>query len=293
MLGVMLMLGFCFIAPLGDSLAKILGATLPLGVLLVVRFAIQAGLLVPVVLATGGRLIIGRRLMWLIAVRTALHIMGIGAMFASFRFLPLADAIAIAFVMPFIMLFLGKYFLGETVGKRRIWASLVGFVGTLMVVQPSFAEVGAPALLPLFVAVNFALFMLVTRKMAKDVDPIAIQAISGLMGTPALIIGMFALNGVWVEAALVWPSAQDWWLLVAIGVLGTFGHLCMTWSLRYAPAATLAPMQYIEIPIATFFGWLIFQELPNGIAAVGIAVTMGAGLYIILRERRVSIAGGA
>jgi len=59
----------------------------------------------------------------------------------------------------------------------------------------------------------------------------------------------------------------------------------MTWSLRYAPAATLAPMQYLEIPVATLFGWLIFGQLPNTLASIGIAVTMAAGLYVILRER--------
>ena len=59
----------------------------------------------------------------------------------------------------------------------------------------------------------------------------------------------------------------------------------MTWSLRFAPSATLAPMQYLEIPIATLIGWLMFSDLPNGLAALGIAITCAAGLYIILRER--------
>ena len=285
LLGVMLMLGFCIVAPLGDAVAKILSAALPLGVILLTRFAAQAILLVPITLVSGGRLWASRRLMWLIAARTVLHIMGIGAMFAAFRFLPLADAIAIAFVMPFIMLFLGKYFLGEAVGRRRIWASLVGFIGTLMVVQPSFAAVGAPALLPLFVAVNFAFFMLVTRAMAKDIDAVSMQAISGLMATPVLAIAILLFSSAWVEARLVWPTEDQWPLLIFIGVLGTLGHLLMTWSLRFAPAATLAPMQYLEIPFATLMGWLIFGDLPNGLAAVGIAVTIGAGLYIVWRER--------
>ena len=59
----------------------------------------------------------------------------------------------------------------------------------------------------------------------------------------------------------------------------------MTWSLRYAPSATLAPMQYLEIPVATLFGWAIFRDLPDGLAALGIGITVAAGLYVILRER--------
>ena len=60
----------------------------------------------------------------------------------------------------------------------------------------------------------------------------------------------------------------------------------MTWSLRFAPSATLAPIQYLEIPFATLIGFLVFGDLPNGLAALGIAVTIAAGLYVLHRERR-------
>jgi drug/metabolite transporter (DMT)-like permease len=69
------------------------------------------------------------------------------------------------------------------------------------------------------------------------------------------------------------------------GLLGTGAHLCITSALRFAPSATLAPMQYLEIPAATLIGWMIFSDLPNGLAAIGIATTVAAGLYIIHRER--------
>jgi drug/metabolite transporter (DMT)-like permease len=75
-------------------------------------------------------------------------------------------------------------------------------------------------------------------------------------------------------------------LLFLMGTVGTIAHLLMTWSLRFAPSATLAPMQYLEIPFATIIGWMIFRDLPNGLAALGIMVTVGAGLYVIWRERR-------
>lgn len=285
-LGVMLMLGFCAMAPLGDASAKALGATMTLGQLLLVRFAIQAAVLTPVIVVTGGTFRMNGRLLQLTAIRTVLHIIGIGAMFTALQFLPLADAIAIAFVMPFIMLLLGRFALGEEVGRRRIAACAVGFAGTLMVVQPSFAEVGAPALLPLLVAVIFALFMLVTRQMAKEVDPISLQAVSGAMATVllgGLVLGLG--DAVPKGFAMKWPDGAEWALLLAVGLLGTVAHLLMTWSLRFAPSATLAPMQYLEIPFATVVGWAAFGDLPNGLAAVGILVTIAAGLYIIWREQ--------
>jgi len=286
-LGILLMLGFCVLAPLGDSIAKLLGSTIPLLQLLLVRFGLQAVLLLPYAAFKRIPMRMDRRLFWLTLLRTVLHIIGIGAMFSALRFLPLADAIAIAFVMPFILLLLGKYVLGEEVGRRRLLACAVGFIGTLMVIQPSFAAVGWPALLPLTVAVVFSLFMLVTRHIARDCDPIALQAVSGMMAVP--ILALFLLVPGEIELlSLVMPTATEMALLFAIGVLGTMAHLLMTWSLRYAPAATVAPMQYLEIPVATVIGWLVFRDLPNGMAAFGIALTVAAGLYVILRERSVS-----
>lgn len=281
------MLGFCVLAPLGDGLAKLLGQDLSVGVLILVRFGVQAALLLPLVWFAGYRLPKGARLLRLTALRTLLHICGIGLMFTSLRYLDLADAIAIAFVMPFIMLLLGWVYLDEQIGPHRLSACAVGFVGTLLVVQPNFAAVGLPALLPLGVAVVFALFMLVTRKIAKDIDPIGLQAMSGVMAVPVVVLAMLSFPET--ELLAISPiEGATWPLLALLGLVGTLAHLLMTWSLRFAPSATLAPMQYLEIPIGTAIGFIMFGDLPNGLAAIGICITILAGLYIILRERAMS-----
>ena len=292
LLGILLMLGFCIVAPVGDAVAKVLGQSVPFSQLVLVRFAVQALILIPIVWV-GARLWRMRgRIFWLTLFRTVLHILGIGAMFTALQYLPLADAVAIAFVMPFIMLLLGKYVLGEEVGSRRVVACMVGFIGTLLVVQPSFVEVGWPALLPLFVALNFSVFMLVTRQIAKETDPIGLQAVSGVMAVVIMGPLVFLLQGRDLPGVeLITPNATEWTLLLAIGGLGTLAHLLMTWSLRYAPSATLAPMQYLEIPFATIIGFLVFRDLPNGLAAIGICITIGAGLYIVLRERAIARIG--
>ena len=207
-------------------------------------------------------------------------------MFTSLRFLPLADALAIAFVMPFIMLLLGRFVLGEYIGPRRIIACVIGFIGTLFVIQPSFVNVGAPAFLPLVVAVIFSLFMLITRKIAKQTDPIGLQAVSGLMAC-AIITAIYLLTAPIQLPGIdfVSPDLIDASLLLGIGLIGTLAHLLMTWSLRFAPSATLAPIQYLEIPVATLLGWLIFKDLPNTLASIGIAITMASGVYVVLNER--------
>lgn len=285
-LGIMLMIGFCALAPLGDSIAKILGATIPLIQLLAVRFAIQALLLVPLVWYNGSSMAMDRRILMLTGLRTILHIMGIGAMFSALRFLEVADALAIAFVMPFILLVLGRFYLDEEIGIRRLSACAAGFCGTLLIIQPRFASIGPPALLPLFVAFSFALFMIVTRKIAKTADPVTIQAVSGVQATAILAAVMLAGAGSGLAPLnVVMPVSGEWLLLAAIGVIGTLAHLLMTWSLRFAPSATLAPMQYLEIPFATLIGWIIFGYIPEGKIALGICITMAAGLYVVWRER--------
>ncbi|MFD3191366.1 DMT family transporter [Sedimentitalea sp. HM32M-2] len=288
-LGILLMLGFCILAPFGDAVAKLLGETIPLVQLLLVRFAVQAALLLPIVVLARRLWRMRGRILRLAILRTLLHIAGIGAMFTALRYLPLADAVAIAFVMPFILLLLGKTLLNEEIGRRRMLACIVGFTGALLVIQPSFAAIGWPALWPLAVAVIFAFFILVTRQLARDTDPIGLQAFSGVFATlvllPVVLLGRYsALPAL----GLVVPDAREWLLLLTIGGLGTLAHLLMTWSLRFAPAATLAPMQYLEIPAATAVGWLIFRDLPGLLAGVGILITIAAGLYVVMHERSIA-----
>ncbi|MEM7488875.1 MAG: DMT family transporter, partial [Pseudomonadota bacterium] len=164
-LGMVLMLGFCVTAPLSDAISKLMADHIPVMQLVAIRFVIQAAILVPLVLATGGSFAMSPLGWRLTALRTALQVLGIYLMVTGLTYLPLADALAIAFVMPFIVLLLGHFLLGETVGQRRLVACAVGFVGTLMVMQPSFVAVGWPVLYPLGVAFVFAAFMLVTRRL--------------------------------------------------------------------------------------------------------------------------------
>lgn len=287
--GIVLMLGFCIVIPFADAIAKILGATFPLFQLIAVRFAMQAVIFVPLALMTGVSLFPSGRIAALNFVRTLLQMTGILLMFSALRLLPLADAVAIAFVMPFVMLLLGWFFLGEEVGPRRFIACAVGFCGTLLVVQPSFAAVGWGALLPLGVAVVFAVFMLVTRLVAPRMDPMAMQGASGLMALP-VVLPLLVLPVADTAPLVGWSTVpvEAIWLFMALGVSGAVGHLFMSWSLRYAPSATLAPMQYLEIPIAALVGLAIFGEFPNGLALAGICVTIASGLYIVMRERATS-----
>ena len=287
--GIMLMIGFCLTIPFSDAFAKLAGATLPLAVLMLARMLCQGGAMTALAWAGRTTLRLSRRVFWLTVFRSVLNLVGLAAIFGSFRFLPLADAIAIAYVMPFILFFLGHYFMGETVGWRRVLAAMVGFGGTLLVIQPSFADVGLPALLPVLGAVAFAIFILVTRVIAKEADATALQAVSGWVSV-AVLLPMMVIGTQfgWHDLSFVMPQAEGWLYLGGIGFFGTLAHLLMVQSLANAPSSTVAPIQYLEIPMAALVGWAIFREFPDGLALSGIAIILCAGLYILWRERLIA-----
>ena len=140
-LGILLMIAFCLMVPVSDVIAKVLSTRFSLGQIISIRFGIMASVLVPVLVAMSGiaALNLSRHVWRLVAVRTVLHLLGTVLFIAALRHLPIADAIAIAFIMPFLMLLAGKYVLDEEVGSRRLIACAIGFVGTLMVIQPAFS----------------------------------------------------------------------------------------------------------------------------------------------------------
>ena len=284
--GIGFMLLFCTLAPLGDALAKILGQTVALGPLIFIRFAIQVIILAPMALAIGGSWHFSGKFLTLSAIRTVLQITGIAIMVVALQYLPLADAVAIVFILPLLVILLGWAVLKEDVSKERLLACVVGFIGTLMVIQPSFQEVGFYALLPLLVAFIFAIFMLITRFITQENDVIKVQTVNGVMAVfliaPALLIFKDGSVPLFDFSTI---SSDKIFLLISFGSVGTFALLSMTWSLSYLPSATTAPLQYLEIPIVTLFGWLLFSELPNPLASAGIVITMASGLYVMFQEQ--------
>jgi drug/metabolite transporter (DMT)-like permease len=286
-IGIAFILGFCLFAPMSDAAAKSIALTTPLLVLLLARYVAQWLLPLPLILSSERSLEMTPKIARIILARSVVHIAGVAVMFSAYRYLPLADALAIAFVFPFIMLVMGKFFLGEQVGVRRLGACTVGFFGTLLIIQPSFATVGSAALLPLLVAFLFALLVLLTRQIAKDYDPVCLQSASGLVSTVILFAAWAATRHLQVfDLQIIMPTTGQAQTLVLIGVFGTLAHLAMTYAVRFAPSTTLAPMQYVELPIATALGWMIFSEFPNGIAAIGILITILCGLAVIYFEHQ-------
>ena len=161
--GVILMLAFCMLAPLLDVASKLASATIPVAQIVTARFAVQGALMLPVVMALGLTLRLPLRALAHISLRALFLIFSTFSFVAAISVMPVADALAIAFVEPFILLILGRFLFKDEVGPRRIAASAVGFLGALLVIQPSLVTFGAVALWPLGTAFFFAFYMLSTR----------------------------------------------------------------------------------------------------------------------------------
>ena len=284
--GVALMLAFCVLAPLLDVAAKLATATIPVGQITTARFVVQAALMLPVALVMRLPLGMPARLWGLLVARSGVLIVSTYCFIAATQVMPIADALAIVFVEPFILLILGNLIFGDTVGPRRIGASVVGFAGAMLVIQPSIAVFGWVALFPLGTAVLFAFYMLITRAMSADVHPVTMQLHTALVGS-ALCLPLLALaeGSGWTEFDPVTPMGIAWLWLFGVGFWAAISHLCMTYALKFAPSATLAPLHYLEIVSAVALGYAVFGDFPNPLTWAGIAIIVASGLYIIHRER--------
>ena len=226
------------------------------------------------------------------ALRGFLIAMATLCFFTSVTRLPVADAIAIFFVEPLLLTLLSPLFLGEKIGWRRLTAVLTGFAGALIIIKPGAAMFGVYAILPLGAALCFAFYLILTRKLAQDTDPILVQFFTGLSGL--FFMSLVLLSGATINLLpgvnlfllqTIWPTANQWALLALLGTIGCLGHLMVVHAFRYVDASTLAPLQYFEIVGAALFGWLVFRDVPSINTWIGIAIITGSGFYVYWRER--------
>ena len=287
--GIGLMLVFCIVAPLIDVASKIAVQTVSAGTVTLFRFLVQAALMAPLVLLMRLPARMSMRTARLILLRAVVNIGSTFCFVAAVRVMPIADALAIAFLSPFVLLLMGRFLLNEQVGSRRIAASVVAFFGTVLVIQPSFARFGATALFPVGCAVCFALYMLITRHLSREQHPVVMQLHTALAAS-LICLPLLALGAVADVKPIQFdlPVGMIWLACLAVGVAATVSHMAMTYALSFAPSSTLAPLNYLEIVTATIFGFLFFGDFPGGMTWTGIAIIVSSGLYVIHRERVVA-----
>lgn len=287
-IGLILLMGMCF-ATL-DTTAKYLGQTLPVIVGLFARYALQA-VIMGVWLAArwlrGGGNLFRTGHPRFQTLRGALLLATSALLFFGIPHMPVAEFTSVGMLTPVIVTVLAATFLREHVSALRAALVVGGFVGALIVVRPGSGLFGWVALIPLLMALIYAGFQLLTRRLSHLEHPLTTHFYTGLVGTAIVGVVLLVLQPREAWAALQAAPASTWALLLLAGCAGTAGHLCLILALGVAPLPVLMPFTYLQIAFASFAGWLAFHHVPDGWAFVGMAVVAACGaasVWLNLRE---------
>jgi S-adenosylmethionine uptake transporter len=284
-----------------DMLIKQLSGGYPLHQMVFIRSSIGILFSLMLVRWEGGFHLLKTRQPGLHTLRGTLVVVANMSFFAALAVIPLADATALFFVAPLMITLLSIPILGEKVGPWRIGAVLVGFLGVVVMMKPwaGQAALGVSRLvllLPVIAALTYALNQLMTRRLGVTTSASAMAVyIQGTFIAVSVLFYLVAGDGRFAAGlengslrfllrAWVWPAPGDRWLFVGLGLNSAIIGYCLSQAYRMADAATVAPFEYIGLPLAVFWGWAIWAELPDIWVSLGIVLIMGSGLFVFLRE---------
>ncbi|MGB0865362.1 MAG: DMT family transporter [Granulosicoccaceae bacterium] len=284
--GVLIMALGMLLIPGMDAIAKYVGPRVSVGQIVWCRFFFQTLFMgsVALLFLNKEQLRFSHPLQHL--ARATMISLATGLFFTALQYMPLAESIAIFFVEPLILTVLAGVFLKEKIGWRRILAVTIGFGGAMMIVQPEFAKAGWAAALPMGAALAFAIYLLLTKRLSGHTHPVAIQLFTGAGATLVMSVALAAGAALQLRPlAPAWPASNDLYLLIGMGLIASVGHLFVVMAFARTSAATLAPLQYLEIVSATLLGLYFFGDFPDLIAWTGVAVIIGSGIFVAWRER--------
>ncbi len=304
-LGIAFVLAGILAISLNDVLIKQLSGHYPLHEIVFTRSVLALLFSLVLVKAEGGWQILKTRKPLLHATRGLLIVAANMSYFAALAALPLADATALFFAAPLFITLLSIPVLGEKVGPLRMTAVLFGFAGVLLMQRPwadteSLEVSRLVLLLPVFSALTYALNQLMTRRLGAETKA---SALSVYIHVAFIVVslGFFLVAGdgrfaelsdnasiQFLLRAWVWPSAADAWVLLGLGFNAAIVGYCLSQAYRLADAATVAPFEYAGLPLAVLWGWVVFADLPEWEVWAGIALILGSGLFVFLRERQKS-----
>lgn len=298
-LAVALILTAMLLISVNDMVIKWLSGGYPLHQMVLVRSLIALPFTLVILQFEGGWRALRPARPGLQLLRALLIVMSNMLFFAALSVLPLATTTALFFVAPLFITLLSVPVLGASVGPRRMIAVLVGLAGVVvMMARPAEAEAPVWSMaLPVLAAACYAGMQVLTRKLGARAPASAmaiyIQVTFILVG---LLFWLVAGDGRFVgpdtPPALHfllrpwrWPEPDDLWLFGLIGLFGAVIGYALSQAYRLGEASVLACYEYATLPLAVFWGWLIWREVPDARGAAGILLIVGAGLYVFLRER--------
>jgi len=251
--------------------------SLPIFEVVFFRNALALLLLLPIIMRTGWSSLRMNKPK-LFFVRALINIGGMFCGFTALTLIPLAQMTALGFTGPIFVTIGAVFFLGEVIRLRRILAIGVGFLGTIIILQPGFTEISVGAILALVSALSIAMASLIVKKLTATETSEAIVTWMVAMQAPLALIPAI---GVWE-----WPSLEAWGYLWAMALTGTIAHLCFTRAYRLVDITALQPLEFIKLPFAVILAWVVFSELPGLWTWIGGAVIFASSVYITKREAK-------
>ena len=200
--------------------------------------------------------------------------------FYAVAMLPLADATAIAFSQPLFSVVVAALIAGEKVRWRRWTATIVGFLGVLVMVRPGEGSLQAGALVALANAATVALSILLVKRLSDSETPLMILTQFAIFSTILLLP-----PALWVWR---WPDAWGWVLAVGVALTATVGQYFWVQAFKAGEMSAVAPFEYLRLPFAVFVGWLLWDEIPLIWTYVGAAIVIASALYIAHREHQLA-----
>jgi drug/metabolite transporter (DMT)-like permease len=263
-----------------DTLSKYLVAHYPAAALVWLRYVLQTLVMMAIFLPRMGLRLVRTSSPGLQVVRGLTLVVSSVVFVIALLHMQIAEVASIVFLAPIIVALAGGPLLGERVSARTWLALAGGFTGVLLIIRPGGGAFTWWALLPLACAFLFAGYQILTRKLAaRGDDPITTLFLPGLIAcfvVPPVFPGAFEIPTVPLHAAA----------LGVIGVLGAVGHFMLIRAHALAPATLLSPFGYTQLVVVLTLGWLVFDQLPDGIALTGIALIAGSGLGLVIASRR-------
>jgi drug/metabolite transporter (DMT)-like permease len=203
--------------------------------------------------------------------------------FYSYQKIPLAEANVLSFTRILWMVPLAIFVLHEKVGPRRIAATLIGFLGVLVIARPSgHSELGWATAAGLASALLFAFTVTGLKVVTRDHSAATVMAWSTGLG---LIFAIPPALFTWQ-----WPTSHDLLLLALMGAFGTLTQWCYIKGIAIGEAAAMVPFDYVRLPLAMLAGYTLFGDVPTLRTFIGAGIVIGSTLYITFRELRVGVA---
>ena len=200
--------------------------------------------------------------------------------FYAVSMLPLADATALGFSQPLFSVCAAALIIGEKVRWRRWSATIVGFLGELVMVRPGAGSLQPGALIALTNALTVAQSILLVKRLSDSETPLMILTQFAIWSTLLL-----ALPAIWVWR---WPDAWGWTLAVGVSASATVGQYFWVQAFKSGEMSAVAPFEYLRLPFAVFMGWAIWGQMPEIWTYVGAVIVIGSALYIAQREAQLA-----